>query len=160
MADERRREKWLWIAAGKALLRGSWELGPHSPPGPAPSWASTRAAASPSLGDSAVAVSIRPWIPTQRIQQQPGGPGGGEEPAVQGAQLLSAPASPFSPQPRSTGAAPPRLRAPPVAPGPADPRSPLTTPDLPAASHPFAHSSHSRADFSPFVHPRCVSGAN
>lgn len=56
-------------------------------------------------------------------------------------------------------AAPPRLCAPPVAPGAVDPRSPLTDPGRARGLPPLcAHSSRSRDDFSPFVHPQICMG--
>lgn len=155
MADERRREKGLWIAAGKAQLRGSWGVGTALTSQPSALWGLHVGAASPGLGDSAAAVSFHPWIPTQRIQQQPGGLGGGEEPAGRGAEHLPARASPFSLQLR---------------PGCARPLSPQAlwtralpsrTPDVPAASHPFAHTHPAAAMTS--VHlftPRYVWGTN
>lgn len=137
-------------------------LGPHSPPGPAPSGASMQPAASPGRGDPVAAAATRPWIPAQRIGQQPGGRGGGEEPAGRGAQLLRGPGLPIlpaAPQHRC-GPAPVRAR-------PLSFRALRTlvlrsrTQDLAAASHPFAHTHPAAALTS--VHlfsPRYLWGAN
>lgn len=115
-------------------------LGPHSPPGPAPSGASMQPAASPGRGDPAAAAATRPWIPAQRIGQQPGGRGGGEEPAGRGAQLLRGPGLPILPAAPQHRCGPAPVRARPLS------FRALRTPvlcsptrDLAAASDPFAH---------------------
>lgn len=162
---------------GRGSLRAgrrSRRLGPHSPPGPAPSGGSMRPAAfarpqSPCRcgGDSAPAPGSR--LPAPRIGQQPGGRGGGEEPAGRGPQLLRGRGRPILP-------AAPRHRC-----GPAPARArPLSAPALrtPARRRPrphrrprgpgrglpplSAHSPRSRADGCPFVtlRPRYVWGAN
>lgn len=126
------RKGWARRSSGAPAGRG-----PHLPPGPAPSGASMRPAASPGQGTPAAAAATRPRLPAQRIGPQPGGRGGGgEEPAGRGAQLLRGPGLPIlpaAPQHRC-GAAPARARPLPsrALPTPA-PRQ--RTPDLAAASY-------------------------
>lgn len=168
------------------------DLGPHSPPGPAPSGGSMRPAGSGrGAGGGGVTQPGRPCSCGGDSAPAPGAahrgssrgaaaagrsPRGGAR-SCSGARV---PPSILPPEPRSTGAAPPRAaralcrprpRGPPLPPTSRaahrtpPPRPPAYGGGLPTPARPWrsprpqrVHSSRSRASFGPFVHPQISAG--
>lgn len=134
-------------------------LGPHSPPGRAPSGGSMQPWLHGPSGPAAAAAVTRPGsrLPAPGAAHRAAAGGPLRRGGARGAGLAAAPGPlpPHPPSARRTGAAPAGARAPPVGPGPADPPAPdRTLPDPPA------HSSRSCAEFRSLPTPRYLWGAS